>query len=152
MFQCRERQRGCANTNIGWQTLCGSRQTWDLLPPATKVEIQNGDDDTNTKKSPTQRHRNGQYWAPLRTTWAASKNQDQDLEFICCIFHIIVVNTTFSGWTYICFIIQHTCKSSFHVACNHCSPICFLDHIRDTVTRQTPNPSKIMNFKNTHFL
>ena len=24
---------------------------------------------------------------------------------------------------------------SFHVACNHCSPICSLDHIYDTVTR-----------------
>ena len=50
MFQCRERQRGCANTNIGWQTLCGSRQTWDLLPPPPKLKIQNGDDDTNTKQ------------------------------------------------------------------------------------------------------
>ena len=28
----------------------------------------------------------------------------------------------------------------FHVACNHCSSTCFLDHICDTVTRQTPNP------------
>ena len=97
-------------SNIGWQTLCCSRQTWDLLPPATKV--------TNTKWwwwyrykiIPTQRHRNGQYWAPLLTIGAASKNQDQDLEFICCIFHIIVVNTTFSGWIYICFTVQHTCK------------------------------------------
>ena len=26
------------------------------------------------------------------------------------IFHIIVVNTTFPGWMYTCFTIQHTCK------------------------------------------
>ena len=38
------------------------------------------------------------------------QNQDQDLEFICCIFHIIVVNNTFSGWMCMCFTVQHTCK------------------------------------------
>ena len=38
------------------------------------------------------------------------QNQDQDLEFICCIFHIIVVNNTFSGWMCMCFTVQHRCK------------------------------------------
>ena len=35
---------------------------------------------------------------------------------------------------------------SFHVACNHCSPICFLDHICDTVIvvkHQTPGPVEL---------
>ena len=37
MFQCRKRQRVAVQiSNIGWQTLCCSRQTWYLLPPATK--------------------------------------------------------------------------------------------------------------------
>ena len=77
------KDKGAAQiSNIGWQTLCRSRQTWDLLPPATKVE--------DTK-----------WW-----WWYKFVHL-----FICCIFfHIIVVNTTFSGWMYICFTVQHTCK------------------------------------------
>ena len=75
MFQCRERQRGCANTNIGWQTLCGSRQTWDLLPPATKVENAKWWWWYKYKITPTQRHRNGQHWAPLLTIWSAANTK-----------------------------------------------------------------------------
>ena len=47
---------------------------------------------------------------PLYSPYELHLNQDQDLEFICCISHVIVVNTTFSGWMYICFTVQHTCK------------------------------------------
>ena len=40
----------------------------------------------------------------------------------------------------------------FHVACNHCSSTCFLDHICDTVTvfkHQTPRPVKAANWWGT---
>ena len=39
----------------------------------------------------------------------------------------------------------------FHVACNHCSSTCFLDHICDTVTvfNQTPRPVKAANWWST---
>ena len=112
------KDKGAVQTpNIGWQTLCCSRQTWDLLPPATKEP---------------------QSWK----IWAASKNQDQDLEFICCIFHIIVVNTTFSGWMYICFTVQHTCKC-ISFSCGTQSLFFNLlpwSHLRYSDRLQTPNP------------
>ena len=39
MFQCRQRQRVAVQiSNIRWQTLCCSRQTWDLPPKSHKVE------------------------------------------------------------------------------------------------------------------
>ena len=49
------KDKGAAQiSKIKRQTLCRSRQTWDLLPPATKepqnFKIQNDDDDTYTKQ------------------------------------------------------------------------------------------------------
>ena len=125
---CANIKFGCANTNLDGKRFValGKHGIHCRRPP--KLKMQNGDDDTKKMQ-------NAKWW-----WWY------KDLEFICCISHIIVVNTTFSGWMYICFIIQHTCKSSFHVACNHCSPICFLDHICDTVIvvkHQTPGPVEL---------
>ena len=136
-------------SNLDNKHFCLPWQTWDLLPPAkckmmmmTKIQIQN----TNTtRKTPK--------WPTLCSSthhMSCVQNQDLDLDIVCCIFHIIVVNTTFSGWTYICFIIQHTCKCiqlpCGMCACNHCSPICLLDHICDTVivvNHQTPGPVEL---------
>ena len=123
MFQCRKRQRGCANTNLDGKRFValGKHGIHCRRPP--KLKMQNGDDDTKKMQ-------NAKWW-----WWY------KDLEFICCISHIIVVNTTFSGWMYICFIIQHTCKSSFHVACNHLFPnLLPWSYLRHSDRRQTPNP------------
>ena len=75
--------KGAVQIQIWTAKLCGSRQTWDSLPPATKVE--------NTK-----------WW-----WWYKFVHL-----FIRCILysHIIIVNTTFSDWVHICFTVRHTCK------------------------------------------
>ena len=141
MFQCRERQRGCANTNIGWQTLCGSRQTWDLLPPATKVE--------NTKwwwwykyKTPTQRHRNGQHWAPLLTRWSAANTKTKIWSSFVAFFISSLLILPFQvTCTYVLLSSIHV--NVFRFACG--MQLLFFNllpwsHLRYSDRLQTPNP------------
>ena len=146
MFQCRERQRGCANTNIGWQTLCGSRQTWDLLPPATKVENTKWWWWYKYKITPTQRHRNGQHWAPLLTIWAASKTKTKIWSSFVAFFISSLLILPFQvECTYVLLSSIRVNVFHFHVACNHCSPICFIDHTCDTVIVVKHQPRDLLS-------
>ena len=112
MFQCRKRQRGCTNIKYRMANtlLLSANMGFIAAGHQRATKLKNTKYDTNTKQP--QHKDTGMvniellYWPYEQHL----KNQDQDLEFIRCIFHIIVVNTTFSGWMYICFTVQHTCK------------------------------------------
>ena len=159
MFQCRKRQRGCANIKYRKaNTLLLSANMGFIAAGhqiATKLKkIQNDDDDTNTKTTPTQRHRNGQHWAPLLTIWAASKTKTKIWSSFVAFFFIssLLILPFQIGCTYVLLSSIRVNVFHFHVACNHCSSTCFLDHICDTVTvfkHQTQRPVKAANWWGT---
>ena len=96
MFQCRK-GKGAVQIQISdgkHFVALGKHGIYCRRPP--KLKIQNGDDDKYTKWL---QHKDTEMAniEPLYSPHELHLNQDQDLEFICCISHVIVVITTFSG-------------------------------------------------------
>ena len=74
--------------------------------------------------------------------------------FICCIFFIssLLILPFQTGCTYVLLSSTRVNVFHFHVARNHCSSTCFLDHICDTATvykHQTQKPVKAANWWGT---
>ena len=104
--------------------------------------------DANTNINATQRHRNSQHRAPLLTIRAASKTKTKIWSSFVAFFISSLLILPFQvECTYVLLSSIRVNVFHFHVACNHCSSTCFLDHICDTVTvfNQTPRPVKAAN-------
>ena len=110
---------------------------------------QKGQIQTNT----THRHRNGQHWAPLLTRWSAANTKTKIWSSFVAFFISSLLILPFQvECTYVLLSSIRVNVFHFHVACNHCSSTCFLDHICDTVTvfkHQTPGPVEAANWWGT---
>ena len=112
MFQCRKRQRGCANTNLDGKRFValGKHGIHCRRPP--KLKIQNGDDDTNL--------------------FICS--------FVAFFFISSLLILPFQiECTYVLLSSTRVNVFHFHVARNHCSSIRSLGHVCDTTSKSCWN-------------
>ena len=113
MFQCRKRQRGCANTNLDGKRFValGKHGIHCRRPP--KLKIQNGDDDTNL----------------FICSFVA----------FCILTSSLLILPFQIGCTYVLLSGTRVNVFHFHVARNHCSSIRSLGHVCDTTSKSCWN-------------
>ena len=83
----------------------------------------------------------------LLTIWAASKTKTKIWSsFVAFLISSLLLLPFQVECTYVLLSSIRVNVFHFHVACNHCSSTCFLDHIYDTTSKSCRNTnSKILN-------
>ena len=161
MFQCRKRQRGYANIKY-WMAntlLLSANKGFIAAGHKRATKLTNAKwwwwqkDKYKYKYNTKTKTKNGQHWAPLLTIWAASKTKTKIWSsFVAFFISSLLIPPFQVECTYVLLSSIRVNVFHFHVACNHCSSTCFLDHICDTVTvfkHQTPRPVKAANWWGT---